>query len=125
MIMNFQNPDVQILKDKKLYIFDMDGTIYLGYQVFPFAIRFINHLRAAGKKVLFFTNNASHTTDFYVQKLSKLGFSPTKGVGRIASLMRCGGRNTLIPQGVEPSKAFSIFSYKGRFLSWIFKYCVS
>ena len=76
--MNFQNPNTAALSDKKLYIFDMDGTIYLGYQVFPFAIRFINNLRAAGKKVLFFTNNASHTTDFYVNKLTKLGFSPTK-----------------------------------------------
>ncbi len=77
--MNFQNPAAakQTLDDKKLYIFDMDGTIYLGYQVFPYAIRFINNLRAAGKKVLFFTNNASHTTEFYVQKLTKLGFSPT------------------------------------------------
>ena len=76
--MNFKNPDISVLNNKKLYIFDMDGTIYLGYQVFPFAIRFINNLRAAGKKVLFFTNNASHTTDFYVNKLTKLGFSPTK-----------------------------------------------
>ena len=76
--MDFKNPSANVIADKKLYIFDMDGTIYLGYQVFPFAIRFINHLRAAGKKVLFFTNNASHTTDFYVNKLTKLGFSPTK-----------------------------------------------
>ncbi|MBQ3483090.1 MAG: HAD-IIA family hydrolase [Clostridia bacterium] len=76
--MDFKNPNARVIADKKLYIFDMDGTIYLGYQVFPFAIRFINHLRAAGKKVLFFTNNASHTTDFYVNKLTKLGFSPTK-----------------------------------------------
>ena len=77
--MNFQNPACckETLDSKKLYIFDMDGTIYLGYQVFPYAIRFINNLRAAGKKVLFFTNNASHTTEFYVQKLTKLGFSPT------------------------------------------------
>ena len=76
--MQFNNPDFKTIFEKKLYIFDMDGTIYLGNQVFPFAIRFIDNLRAAGKKVLFFTNNASHTTDFYVQKLSKLGFSPTK-----------------------------------------------
>ena len=76
--MAFKNPDTAILNEKELYIFDMDGTIYLGYNVFPFAIRFINNLRAAGKRVLFFTNNASHTSDFYVQKLSKLGFSPTR-----------------------------------------------
>ncbi len=74
--MNFKNPDTSILKDKKLFIFDMDGTIYLGYNVFDFAIKFINNLRANGKKVLFFTNNASRTTEFYQTKLSRLGFSP-------------------------------------------------
>jgi HAD superfamily hydrolase (TIGR01450 family) len=76
--MEFKNPDTSILNEKKLYIFDMDGTIYLGYNVFDFAIRFTNNLRKNGKKVLFFTNNASHTTDFYVNKLTKLGFSPTR-----------------------------------------------
>ena len=43
--MNFQNPDFSIVANKKLYIFDMDGTIYLGNQVFPYAIRFIKNLR--------------------------------------------------------------------------------
>ena len=75
--MSFQNPPAALLAEKELYIFDMDGTIYLGFQVFPFAIRFIENLRKAGKRVLFFTNNASHTTAYYVDKLTKLGFSPT------------------------------------------------
>lgn len=75
--MNFTNPDVTILKDKKLYIFDMDGTIYLGTRVFPFAIRFIKNLRQNGKRVLFFTNNASHSPSFYLEKLTRLGFEPT------------------------------------------------
>jgi HAD superfamily hydrolase (TIGR01450 family) len=75
--MNFTNPDTKTLSEKKLYIFDMDGTIYLGYNVFDFAIKFINNLRANGKKILFFTNNASHTDDYYLTKLTKLGFSPT------------------------------------------------
>lgn len=76
--MNFKNPDTSILQDKKLFIFDMDGTIYLGNQVFDYAIKFINNLRTNGKKVLFFTNNASRTTPFYMQKLSRLGFSPAE-----------------------------------------------
>ena len=42
--MDFKNPDTGALIEKELYIFDMDGTIYLGYNVFPFAIRFINNL---------------------------------------------------------------------------------
>lgn len=75
--MNFTNPDFQILNEKKLYIFDMDGTIYLGNQVFPYAIRFIKNLRKHGKKILFFTNNASHSPKFYLEKLTRLGFEPT------------------------------------------------
>lgn len=74
--MNFVNPNTDVIKDKKLYIFDMDGTIYLGGKPFDFAIEFIKNLRANGKKVLFFTNNASHTTPFYMKKLSRLGFEP-------------------------------------------------
>ena len=76
--MNFTNPNTDILNDKKLFIFDMDGTIYLGGNPFDFAIKYIKNLRANGKKVLFFTNNASHTTPFYMQKLSRLGFEPSE-----------------------------------------------
>ncbi len=74
--MNFTNPNTDILKDKKLFVFDMDGTIYLGGNPFDFAIRFIKNLRKNGKKVLFFTNNASHTVPFYMKKLERLGFEP-------------------------------------------------
>lgn len=70
------NPD--ILKSKKLFIFDMDGTIYLGNAPFDFAQTFIEHLHASDKRILFFTNNASHTTDFYLSKLTRLGFAPQK-----------------------------------------------
>lgn len=71
------NPPAGELNRKKLYVFDMDGTIYLGGMVFDFAIRFIQHLRASGRRVLFFTNNASHSTEFYVGKLNRLGFEAT------------------------------------------------
>ena len=74
--MEFKNPNTDIIKDKKLYIFDMDGTIYLGGRPFDFAKRFIKNLRASGRRVLFFTNNASHTSPFYLKKLERLGFEP-------------------------------------------------
>ena len=77
--MNFTNPNIKEIADKKLYIFDMDGTIYLGGIVFDFAVKFIDNLRASGRRVLFFTNNASHTTEFYYSKLARLGFSPREG----------------------------------------------
>jgi len=83
--MNFQNPDISILKSKELYVFDMDGTVYLDDDVFPYAVRFIKHLRAAGKRVLFFTNNASHSPDFYLNRLTHMGFDP-----RMSEIMTSG-----------------------------------
>ncbi len=77
--MKFTNPDASALNSKKLFIFDMDGTIYLGNSPFDFAIRFIRKLRENGYRVLFFTNNASHTAEFYMSKLSRLGFEPREG----------------------------------------------
>lgn len=68
----------ELLRSKELFIFDMDGTIYLGGNPFPFAIDFIKKLREAGKRVLFFTNNASHSPEFYMEKLTRLGFAPSE-----------------------------------------------
>lgn len=68
----------KLLRAKKLFIFDMDGTIYLGGIPFDFAIRFIHRLRERGRRVLFFTNNASHDPVFYMDKLTRLGFAPSK-----------------------------------------------
>ena len=83
--MNFKNPDISVLKNKKLYVFDMDGTIYLEDDVFPYAIRFIKNLRAAGKRILFFTNNASHSPEFYLNRLTRMGFDP-----RMSEIMTSG-----------------------------------
>lgn len=77
--MNKPNFLKETLAKKELFIFDMDGTIYLGDRVFDAAVRYIDRLRKSGKHVLFFTNNASHTSFFYRSKLSRLGFSPQDG----------------------------------------------
>ena len=62
--------------DKKLYVFDMDGTIYLGENAFPFAVSYIKKLRRQGRRVLFFTNNASKSPEFYIKRLTRMGFEP-------------------------------------------------
>ncbi len=61
-----------LAESKKLFIFDMDGRIYLGGSPFDFALRYIEKLREQGMHVLFFTNNVSHITVFY-QKSAKSG----------------------------------------------------
>jgi HAD superfamily hydrolase (TIGR01450 family) len=66
------------LLNKKLFVFDMDGTLFLGNRVFPFAVDFLRRLREHGYRILFFTNNASHDPAYYLDKLTCLGFSPSR-----------------------------------------------
>lgn len=55
------------------YIFDLDGTIYLGSALLPGAYRLIMKLRELGKRVVFLSNNPTRDLDMYVEKLEKLG----------------------------------------------------
>lgn len=62
------------LKDTELFICDMDGTIYLSDTPINGALEFVKTVKAMGKKLFFFTNNASRTKAFYKEKLLSLGF---------------------------------------------------
>ncbi len=62
------------LKNAKLFVCDMDGTVYLGERVLDGAIDFVNAVKASGKDFLFFTNNASRRKEDYLEKLERLGF---------------------------------------------------
>lgn len=61
------------LKSKKLFVLDMDGTFYLGDRILEGSLDFIERIRESGKEFMFFTNNASKTPEFYVNKLKKMG----------------------------------------------------
>ncbi|AGI38859.1 HAD-IIA family hydrolase [Thermoclostridium stercorarium] len=67
-----------ILKTKKLFVLDMDGTFYLGDRLIDGSLDFIKKLEATGKQYLFFTNNSSKTSDFYIKKLASMGLNITK-----------------------------------------------
>lgn len=65
------------LKQKRLFLLDMDGTIYLDDALFDGAKEFLAHIRAIGGKYLFLTNNSSRGADAYVQKMARLGIETT------------------------------------------------
>lgn len=66
-----------ILSEMRLFLFDMDGTLYLGDSLFPFTLPLLESIRKAGKKYLFMTNNSSKSVEDYIQKLGKLGITAT------------------------------------------------
>ena len=67
--------DKKSLVQKKLWILDMDGTVYLGNQLFPETLPFLQRIRERGASYLFFTNNASRARDTYVSRLNGMGIS--------------------------------------------------
>jgi HAD superfamily hydrolase (TIGR01450 family) len=65
------------LKDKKLFLLDMDGTIYLEDDLFDGTLDFLAHVKNSGGRYLFLTNNSSKGIDKYIEKLARLGIEST------------------------------------------------
>jgi len=65
------------LKNKKLFLLDMDGTIYLDTELFDGTIDFLEYVKSIGGKYMFVTNNSSKSVDKYIEKLASLGINST------------------------------------------------
>ncbi len=61
------------LKEKKCFIFDMDGTIYLGDELISGSIDLLKHIESLDKNFIFLTNNSSKNRSIYQAKLKKMG----------------------------------------------------
>ncbi|MCL4868867.1 MAG: HAD-IIA family hydrolase [Anaerolineae bacterium] len=55
------------------YIFDLDGTVYLGDALLPTAGETIQQLRHWGKQTVFLSNNPTHSRTEYAARLTRLG----------------------------------------------------
>ncbi len=65
------------LSDKKFFLLDMDGTIYLDNDIFDGTLDFLKRVKEKGGRYLFVTNNSSKGVDAYVAKLKRLGIEAT------------------------------------------------
>ncbi len=68
----------QMLKKIKLFLFDMDGTLYLGNRLYDFTKELLETIKSQGNRYLFMTNNSSKSVVDYIKKLKKLGIDSTK-----------------------------------------------
>ena len=66
------------IRNINLFLFDMDGTLYLGDQLYDFTKELLQKIRSAGKRYLFMTNNSSKSVADYVKKLARLGIEATE-----------------------------------------------
>lgn len=90
------------------YVFDLDGTIYLGDQLLLGAKRLIEALRGLGKRVVFLSNNPTKDPEMYADKLTKLGIPtpPAEIVNTVVTMTQWLLRNhpdaTVFPISEEP-----------------------
>ena len=57
----------------KCFILDMDGTIYLGNELFSFTKDFLKKGEETGREYYFITNNSSKSQQDYIEKLERFG----------------------------------------------------
>ena len=66
---------MKTLSEKRLWLLDMDGTLYLGDRLFSGVHRFLQTIRDSGGCYLYLTNNSSRGTDSYIQRLKSFGIA--------------------------------------------------
>lgn len=60
-----------MLKDKKLFLLDIDGTIALDTTLIDGTLDFVNHVLKMGGKYIFITNNSTKSIQDYITKFEK------------------------------------------------------
>jgi HAD superfamily hydrolase (TIGR01450 family) len=94
----------------KGYVFDLDGTIYVGDKLLPGARRLVLKLRELGKRVVFLSNNPTKDPEMYAEKLTNLGIeTPAPDiVNTVVSMTRWLSQNhpdaVIFPIAEEPLK---------------------
>ena len=61
------------LSGKKLWLLDMDGTIYLENRIFDGTLDLLETIRERGGRYVFITNNSSQSVTDYLNKVRGMG----------------------------------------------------
>lgn len=69
--------DASKLIEKKLFLLDMDGTIYNDETIFDGTIDFLDYVKSIGGRYIFITNNSSKSIDDYLKKVHRMGIEAT------------------------------------------------
>lgn len=66
------------IKNVKLFLLDMDGTIYLGDNLFDGTADFLEYVKSIGGRYIFLTNNSSKSVNKYIDKLKNMGIDAVR-----------------------------------------------
>lgn len=72
-MLDYTGKSANKLKEKTLYLLDMDGTIYNENEIFDGTLEFLEEIEKRGGQYVFITNNSSKSVEDYVQKVRAMG----------------------------------------------------
>lgn len=78
-IKDYYGVNAETLKNKKLFLLDMDGTIYNENTIFDGTLDFLASIKRLGANYVFVTNNSSKSVQDYVKKVTKMGILADEG----------------------------------------------
>jgi HAD superfamily hydrolase (TIGR01450 family) len=99
-----ERPAGAVLSLTALYrgvVCDLDGVVYRGHEAVPHAVGALEGLRAAGRGVVYATNNASRTPQEVAAQLTSLGLTLTAGDVVTSSQAGATRLAALLPAGAE------------------------
>ena len=72
-MLDYTGKSADKLKEKTLYLLDMDGTIYNENEIFDGTLEFLKEIERRGGQYVFITNNSSKSVEDYVEKVREMG----------------------------------------------------
>ena len=112
------NEELELLRDKKGFICDMDGVIYHGNRLLPGVPEFVDWLQRENKSFLFLTNSSERSPLELQQKLARMGleigeeqgFTQPGTARRVKALLSRFGL-PVEPADVSPAALKEVLSY--------------
>src|SRR5690242_17480671 len=76
LLMELKNKErnMELLKNIKCFILDLDGTVYLEETILEGSLDFLKQLEKMEIKFKFFTINSSKNAQAYIKRITKMGY---------------------------------------------------
>ncbi|MBR6322126.1 MAG: HAD-IIA family hydrolase [Lachnospiraceae bacterium] len=72
-MLDYNRKPADELKQKSLWLLDMDGTIYEENRIFDGTLALLDTIEARGGRYVFLTNNSSRSVEDYIKKVTAMG----------------------------------------------------
>jgi 4-nitrophenyl phosphatase len=100
--------DLSTLLRTRCFLLDMDGTFYLGDQLIPGSLHFIETIQHLGIDFIFLTNNSSKNRREYAAKITRLGLPISE-----EKVFTSGEATALFLQTAHPGARLIVFGTPG------------